>query len=671
MVMRSSQMRTSTVVLATTLIVAIAGLAFGAPLPGGTLDPLTIPKFADPLPILGVMPQTTPPAPGGVDHYTIAVRQFQQQVLSTKLPPTRVWGYGAVNAPATFHYPAFSIEARVDRPVRVKWVNDLRDARGNFLSHLLSIDQTLHWANPRGDCLPGTSGPLSTDCEGRSQLPYRGPVPIVVHVHGAHVGPASDGFPEAWFLPAASNINCIAPPAQPSAGNDVFCRGSHFGQILDAPIEKGAAVFEYPNKQRATTLWFHDHSIGTTRTNVYAGLAGFYLLRGGAADLPAGVPGGLPGGAYEIPLVIQDRSFNKDGSLFYPKSRTFYDAFTGPYIGDRIAPSDVSPIHNPEFFGNTIVVNGKTWPFLNIEPRKYRFRILNGSDSRFFILKFPDNVRKNFVVIGTDGGFLPSPAVVSELLVGPAERFDVIVDFSGLRAGVTFNMMNVGPDSRFDLNFHASGQADVNTTGQVMQFRVVALTAPDSSAIPPLPIFTRVGAATNVRQVSLNERASSMICVDKTNRFVSGRPCINRSVPLAPIEAQLGTIDSVTGSSVPLNWDAPSAENPAAIITENPTLGSTEEWEISNLTSDAHTIHIHQVKFQVINRQPIGGVVRGPEVWETGYKDTVVSYPGEITRIRAVYDIPGLFVWHSSVLSRADNEMMRPFCVGDIANCRR
>src|SRR6266508_2276291 len=514
--MRRQRITFTTLLLATASILATAVTSFAAPLPGGTLDPLTVPKYVDQLPIPVVMPQTPNAAVNamGIDYYEIAVRQFQQQVLSTGLPQTTVWGYGSVNHPGTFQYPAQSIEATADKPVRVKWLNQLVDTSGNFLSHLLPVDQTLHWANPPGDCIVAPKRP---DCRGQSQLRYDGPVPIITHLHGAHVVPDSDGYPEAWYLPAAGNIDCIGAPGYPrtpATTDDFFCRGSNFDQIPGAPVEDGAALFQYGNDQRATALWFHDHSVGMTRSNVYAGPAGFYFLRGGAADVSSGVAGGLPGGVYEIPLVIQDRSFNTDGSLFYPDSRVFFDGYAGPYIGDPLFASDAAPLHNPEFFGNTMVVNGKTWPFLNVEPRKYRLRILNGSDSRFLILEFPSKVKATFTVIGTEGGFLPAPVTLSQLLIGPAERFDVIVDFTGLKPGTVFNLLNVGPDSPFGGAFPASGQADATTTGQVMQLRVVALTAADTSAIPALPTITPISPTQTIRQVSLNEAESALICVD-------------------------------------------------------------------------------------------------------------------------------------------------------------
>lgn len=634
---------------------------FAAPLPGGTLDPLTVPKYVTPLVIPPEMPTSASPDPAFTNkYYEIGVRQFQQQILPAVFPPTTVWGFGSVNHPGTFNYPSYTIEATVNQPVQVKWINELKDpVTGAFLPHILPIDQTLHWANPPG-------GLAGRDSRGTDPTPYTGPVPIIPHLHGSHVDSNSDGYPEAWFLPAAGNIPAV-----------YATRGSKFNQIPGAPLVDGAALFQYRNDQRASTLWFHDHTIGMTRANVYAGPAGFYLLRGGADDLASGVPGGLPGPApkvgdpagtkyYEIPIVIQDRSFNANGSLFYTPSRAFFDGYAGPYVGDPTFPSDISPIWNPEFFGNTMVVNGNTWPYLNVEPRKYRLRFLNGCDSRFLTLKFnvPDT-KLPFTQIGTEGGFLPTPVVLNQLLLGLAERADVIVDFSKFAPGTVINLLNIGPDSPFGgFPIPTNLVADPATTGQVMQFRVVAPTAADTSAVPPLPPLTPLGAATNTRKLSLNELASTQVCVDNANVYMPGVTpplCSRFTLPLAPLEAQLGTVDPLTGLGVPLPFMAP--------ITENPALGATEIWELQNFTVDAHPIHVHQVMFQVVDRTPIGQVIggkktRAPESWETGFKDTVIAYPGEITRIKAMFDIPGLYVWHCHILSHEDNEMMRPFQVG-------
>ncbi len=617
-----------------------------AAIPGGTLDPSTIDKYVAPLVIPPVMPPLTAVQNKSIDRYAIAVRQFQQQILPPGKPSTTVWGYGSFAHRGTFNYPAFTIEARVDRPVRVKWVNDLVDRNGRYLPHLLPVDPTLHWANPPGGTDGRDARPTFTSTPG----PYTGPVPIVTHLHGGHSAEESDGFAEAWYLPHANNI----PAGSATVGSFYEEFRGKFEAKWGQAWAPGTAVFQYQNDQRASTLWFHDHTLGMTRVNVYAGPAGFYLLRGGSSDLPEGVlPGpaprlGDPPGTrdYEIPIVIQDRSFNADGSLFYPASREFFDGFGGPYIPD----SDISPIWNPEFFGNTMVVNGRTWPVLPVEARRYRFRFLNGCNSRFLILKIvtdplatrPVNAAVPFWQIGSEGGFLPAPVQLDQLLMALAERADVIVDFTGVPAGTELYLINEGPDEPFgggepDEDFDT---ADPATTGQVMKFVVVPLASSDTSVSPSqltLPTFTPLGAATNTRQVSLNEEDSELLA------------------EVGPRAALLGTLDG-SGNPVHLGWDDP--------ITENPALGATEIWEVHNFTEDAHPIHIHEVQFQVVNRQPFGGAIRSPESWEAGYKDTVVAYPGEITRIKALFDLAGLYVWHCHIVEHEDNEMMRPYRVG-------
>jgi len=613
--------------------------AFGA-IPGGTLDPKTISKYQMPLIIPPAMPRTAKIKAKGeknVDYYEIAVRQFQQQILPTGMPQTTVWSYGSVNHPGTFNYPAFTIEAQWRTPAQVKWINDLKDpVTGNYLPHLLPVDPTLHWANPPGGTAGRDMRPTFTTTPG----PYTGPVPIVTHLHGGHSAQESDGYAEAWYLPAANNV----PTGFATEGTWYNAFKDMSKKANGVAWEPGTSAFQYANDQRATTMWYHDHTLGMTRVNVYAGPAGFYLLRGGPDDMAAGtLPGpapalGDPPGVkyHEIPIAIQDRSFNADGSLFYPNNREFFDGFSGPYI----PYSDISPIWNPEFFGNTMVVNGRTWPYLEVEPRRYRFRLLNGCNARFLILKFSDPAL-SFWQIGSDGGFLPAPVQLSQLLMSPAERMDVIVDFSVLPPGAEVILQNLAPDEPFGGGEpHADFRvADRNTTGQVMQFRVVPLTAADPSTPPnllTLPALTPLGPASNTRQVSLNEEDSAVL------------------EGVGPREALLGTLSG--GAANPLGWmDA---------ITENPALGATEVWEMYNFTEDAHPIHIHEVQFQVVDRQPFEGVARPPESNETGFKDTVIAYPGEITRVKALFDLSGLYVWHCHIVEHEDNEMMRPYFIG-------
>ncbi|WP_335933240.1 multicopper oxidase family protein [Streptomyces sp. PTD5-9] len=610
------------------------------------LDPRKVDKYVAPLVVPPAMPPDHGAAGAAVDHYTIGVRQFWQQVLPPGLPATTVWGYGSTRHPGTFHSPAFTIEARSGTPVRVRWKNQLRDERGKYLPHLLPVDPTLHWANPPGGVRGRDSRPSFRSTPG----PYTGPVPIVTHLHGGRSTEESDGHTEAWYLPDA--VDLPAGFARTGSFYEEFkgMSEARFGEVWN----RGDAVFQYANGERASTFWFHDHALGVTRLNVYAGLAGFYLLRGGGADLPEGVlpgpaprPGDPPGRRYyEIPVVVQDRSFHVDGSLHYPAGRAAYDGFEGPYVPG----SDMSPIWGPEFFGGAMVTNGRTWPFLRVEPRRYRFRFLNGCNARYLILKIvarplahrPAQAALPFWQIGSEGGFLPSPVQLEQLLIAPAERADVIVDFASLPAGTELYLINEGPDKAFRGGKAGTdfSPADPATTGQVMKFAVGALTAPDTT-VPPsrlsLPSFAPLGAAGRVRRLALTEQASA-------------------SLPhVASRQMLLGTVDR-HGAAVPMHWDDP--------VTENPALGATEIWEMHNFTADAHPIHVHEVQFQIVDRRRNGHPARPPEPWEHGFKDTAVVYPGGVTRLKATFDRPGRYVWHCHMLEHEDNEMMRPFTVG-------
>jgi len=734
--------------------------ASAQPLPGGTLDPTQIEKYVIPLVIPPVMNND-----GETDSYDITVRQFQQQILpggiwnalgftTQNFPATTVWSYGPAGDPlpdsaalggavgvapaanSQFNYPAYIIETETKKKVKVRWINGLVDETSNFLPHLLPVDQTLHWANPPKDCRMGDS---RTDCHGENPLPYDGPVPIVTHVHGAHVDPHSDGYPEAWWLPAANNI----PPGYATEGS-LFDDAK--GQI---PSNSGYADFEYRNDQPATTLWYHDHTLGMTRLNVYAGPAGFWLIRGGSYDKTDNVKtkkkwdGILPGPApktgqdvlslntpgnpvrnsiREIPIVIQDRSFNEDGSLFYPDNRAFFEGLNventvgtqdeqfpdTPELRIPFVPvSDIAPIWNPEAFFNVMVVNGVSWPQLKVAPALYRFRFLNGCNSRFLILRTSNGIP--FYQIGGEQGFLSEVAELSELLMGPAERADVIMDFRSLGNGTEIELLNVGPDEPFgggepDGDFDA---ADPGTTGMVMRFVVdVSLNgasptdpAGETPATDPAALMLRAEKSLKsnkvraTRQVSLNEGASEELCVqeDGDGNLVSVAPaslnplvCPAGSEPFAPKEALLGTVDfdDLGPFGIPLKWtDETKAGKDIVIkllngntatvnVTETPSLKSIEDWEIYNFTEDAHPIHLHLVGFEVIGREVIGAPSavsaagqNSPLPWETGFKDTVIAYPGEITTVRANFDIEGLYVWHCHIVEHEDNEMMRPYVV--------
>jgi FtsP/CotA-like multicopper oxidase with cupredoxin domain len=411
-----------------------------------------------------------------------------------------------------------------------------------------------------------------------------------------------------------------------------------------------------------------------TRLNVYAGPAGFFIIRGGiddtVLDSRTGLSAVLPGPApkegdkfpsnkvyYEIPIAIQDRAFNSDGSLFYPDSREFFDEATAEDPG-FIPFTDLSPIWNPEFFGNMIMVNGNTWPFLNVEQLRYRFRFLNGCQSRFLILDFSNIPGVEVWQIGNEGGFLAAPVNLTadngnRLLMSLAERADLIVDFTNVPLG-SYVLGNLGPDEPFgggepDEDFDS---ADPESTGQIMAFNVVPAVAPDPSTPPQflvLPTLTPLPAPVRTRPLSLLEMMSM---------YWDG-----------PAEAMLGVVDE-NGIPTHKMWMEP--------VTENPNVGDTELWEFYNLTADAHPMHIHEVKFEVMNREglvldeegepvvpvQLNGAVRPPESWESGFKDTVISYPGEVTRLKAQFNTPGQFVWHCHIVEHEDNEMMRPYRIG-------
>ena len=603
--------------------------ARGVPVAGGTLDVGKVPKFVTPLAIPPVMPQSEP------NVYRIAARQRLHQILPPPFAPTTVWSYGSITDEHSFNSPAFTIEARRGMPVEVTWINELKDADGGYRPHLFTVDQTLHWANPPG---PRDTSREFAATPGR----YLGPVPLVTHLHGTvEVDDWSDGYAEAWYLPDANNI----PSGVASVGSWYdFFRAKSGGRHW-AP---GQATFRYPNSQRPGTLWFHDHALGITRLNVYAGLVGFYLIR---SDDPADHPkdagsGGaavLPGGDHEIPLAIMDRSFNADGSLFYPDARRFFDGYAGPYV----PASAVPPVWVPEFFANCMVVNGRSWPYHSVEPRRYRLRILNACNSRFLILRFSDPEVETWQ-IGTEGGYLRAPVRLRDVLLAPAERADLVVDFSRLTSGARVTLLNLGPDAPFRGAANAT-PADPGTSGQVMEFRVDRRAAGPDPSTPPArlvmpPIANLSGGS---------ERALALV-----EAMTSEDEVLYLSA--------LGTFDAAAGRPKGIamkHWGDP--------VTENPAPGETEVWAFYNFTEDAHPMHVHDVLFRVVDRQALDsetgrpkGRKRPANPEEDGWKDTVIAYPGEVTRIRARFANPGQFLWHCHIVEHEDNEMMRPYRIG-------
>jgi len=682
-----------------------------------------IEQFADPLVLLPVLHAG---GRGNDDDepFRVSVRQFEQQILPGNYPASTVWGYGDPSRPDTFFHPSFSVENIQHERTDVKWINELvkdpdacRESRNHEdrdacapLKHVVQdvygvsiVDRTLHWANPAADdCADGTS---RTNCRGRGAEEYDGPIPMVVHVHGSIEDPVSDGYPEAWYLPNYK------------LDNDPYTRrGTTYGSLDGSTGEDGYALYSFTNSYESSTraLWFHDHSLGITRLNMYAAAGGFWFIRRSDGTESGLERGRLPGppprkgdslrdlntegnpvreGIREIPLVITPKSFYKDGRLFYPANRAYFEGLgDGTAFGDNgdlqtcDGEGSFPPAWNPEVFFDVMVVNGKSWPYLGVRRERYRFRILNGADSRVFNLAFmyycrgvdldrePDGQLPMYVV-GTEQGLRPNgPGRITmdqdgaALLLSPGERGDIIVDFNELPnahacPSAEVVMINTGPDEPF------GGDLDLawrdRPMGRVMKFVVSDHDGLDSSSeIENLEFDSNPGGTKLVpdcgsdcveRHFALTEETISLSATG------SSKECYE-----APLAAKLGWYgpnSDFSGGAIPLLW---SDE-----IVTRPEVGVAEEWHIWNESADAHPIHVHRANVQLISRHAFAegkpGTVIGPgnpiSESEIGWKDMVVSYPGQVTKIRVKFLLPGLAVWHCHVLSHEDNEMMLPFLI--------
>jgi spore coat protein A, manganese oxidase len=581
------------------------------------LDPKKIPKFVSQLVIPPVyMPAVLKKPMSGevIGHaYKIEASEFQQQILPPGFGTTKVFGYGGmIKDPHTgraVYYksaPGPTFEAIRGIPVHVQWINNITGP------HFLPVDPTLDWANPNSISVPPPPFPSFPPGFPQAQQP----VPIVPHLHGGENPSYFDGYPDAWFTAD--------------------------GRTGMAFITN---TYTFPNVQQPTALWYHDHTMGITRLNIYAGLTGFYLLR----DMNDTIAPFLPSRENEILLNIQDRSFYTDGSLFYD------------HMG---ANPSIHPYVAPEFFGNTIIVNGKVWPNLNVKPQQYRLRILNGSNARFYHIQLSN--KQKFIQIGTDGGYLPQPVELYSLLLSPAERTDILIDFSTLAPGTTVILTNTA-----NAPFPDGTPADPQTVGQIMQFKVI-----NETVLPPKKL----------------------------------PPVLNSIPQLKPTKTRTLTLFELEGPNGPLKitLDGQLWRNP---VSELPQAGTTEDWQVVNLTKDTHPIHLHLVQFLLVSRQklrsddylkdwkelnqttlpgtppyfakpkvpPIHPYLQGqpiaPPSNEKGWKDTIQMNAGEVTTIRVRFTSqdgspfpfnpsfgPG-YIWHCHVLEHEDNEMMRPFKV--------
>jgi spore coat protein A len=631
-------------------VVAGAAAAIGGPrlllksrkAEAASIDPSSIPKYVTPLFILPAMPPTRVTS----DHleYNVAERRIAQQMLPAGFPKTLVNGYGVPGINATFHAPGYTIENKANKQTRVTWINQLVDSSGNFLPHLLTVDPTIHWANPPG----GNAGRDSTPTFSSTPPPYRGPQPMVVHLHGTHDFEESDGLPETWWLPVARNI----PRGFATTGTDYDLFKQEALARWGVKWAPGTSTSVYPNDQSATMLMYHDHVLGMTRLDVHTGLVGFYAIRGGDRDLPPGMlpgpapqPGDPPGKRYyEINMILQDKSFNPDGSISYPSTSDL----TGPYI----PASDIPPYWNSSVQGTTSTVNGNTWPVLEVEPRRYRFRILDMDNFRPYMLKIvrnptarPGQVAVPTWVIGADGGLAPTATNLQQANTGifmvTTERVDLIVDFTGLPVG----------DEVFLINDLVSGDAstptnDVNNVGQIMKFKVVPLQSQDTTLPPdqlPLPARRNIGNPTETHRVSFNVLE---------NQFAAGQQK----------RFQLGSLDAGGANHLEL-WSDP--------ISQTVTNNKTALWEVWNLldVGGGHAFHIHLVEFQLLererldaNNQPTGTKIP-LQPWELGEKDTHFAPLQTITRFIAPFDHASRFIYHCHFVEHEDHEMMRPFQV--------
>lgn len=506
-------------------------------------DPSTIKKFVDQLPIPKIL--TT--------NKDCGCETRRRPLYSVEMRETNHRFHRDFPITKVWGYngscPGPTIEVEKDTAIQVEWINNLPK------KHLLPVDYTLH---------------------GTADTPE---VRTVVHLHGANVAADSDGHPEAWY---AKNFSAV---------------GQKFTR----------KIYEYTNHQPGGTLWYHDHTIGITRLNVYAGLAGFYLIRD---QLEKRLK--LPKDEYEIPLMIQDKTFNEDGSLFYP---------------DNATPPVTKPIPSAPsfFFGDTITVNGKVWPYLDVEPRKYRFRLLNASNVRGYNFSLSNGSK--FTQIGTELGLLHHPVQLESFILEPAERIDVVIDFSKYDGEEIVLSNNGGPPGE---------------TNVIMKFKVkVPLKGTDTSEVPEdlfhyHPIDTSL--AVKERTMKLDESKDSF---GRTFHLLNNKM-----------------------------WHEPTTE-----IVKKDTI---EIWHFVNNFDFPHSMHIHLIHFQVLGRKAFTNAdfdrngnyifkpanLTPPFEYERGLKDTVSTTPGEVTSVVMHFkDHVGDYVWHCHILEHEDNDMMRPLKV--------
>ena len=719
---------------------AISARAAGAQTP---LAGSAIPRFVDPLPLLSVAGGPIETVIPGTSEITLTMREFRANVMPSTFVPangqyrgTWAWGYRLGTSPPvqpTGSYLGPVIVATRGVPTQIRFVNNLGSTAGsNLLAWLNATDQTLHWADPLNDGENMCAHGMEMDYCSQH---YSGPIPAVPHLHGGEVPPELDGGPEAWFTSDGAHHGHSYYTRPGAASNEV--------------------IYRYPNSQEAGPMWFHDHVLGLTRLNVYAGLAGAYPIIDPNLRLPAGLhPLGLQQGTsgtvdYLVPLVIQDRMFDVNGQLYYPNTGV----------------TDEHPFWIPAFLGDTIAVNGKVWPYLNVQPKRYRLLFINGSNSRayqmFLVNSATGAMGPPIWQVGTDGGYLDVPVKIDpkatsggggggmggggmggggplqKLLLMPGERADVIIDFAAFR-GQTLVLRNTAPG-----HFPMGPTPDASTVGQIVQFRVATGTVRDRSYNPASLVPLRPPMVRLVNPVA--GALAAGVTVHKTRLLtlndVGPGGCMGGGGGMGGGGMEMGSVELLCNNT---KWDGKSVATdifPGGIrpdfmahghdedcidyLSEMPMEGATEVWEIVNLTHCAHPMHTHLTQFQLINRQGFngqymmaynaafsGGAFIGgygppldyntgnpralggnpditpylqgsptpPATNEAGWKDTVIAYPHQVTRIAVRYaptDVPagqvgafpfdphegGVYVWHCHIVDHEDNEMMRPLAV--------
>jgi spore coat protein A len=602
-----------------------------------------IPQFIDPLPVLDLTASGTvgiDTLVAGAGEIELHMREFKANVMPTGFVPanglpyagTSVFGY--ISGPevpeeirATYTGPV--IVATRDLPTQVRYVNDLGVADPTFTDPLASrmyafvnsTDQTLHWADPlggEGNMCHHMIQPMSPP-EGACAQHYAGPIPAVPHLHGGYVPPTLDGGPDGWFTSDGSH------------------HGHGYYTHPDVPVLGNEQVLRYPNAQEAAPIWFHDHLLGGTRINVYCGLAGAYVITDPSLTLPAGLtPVGL-GDELLIPLVIQDRTFDVNGEIILPNA--------------GINPEH--PYWVPEFIGDAICVNGKVWPYLDVQPKRYRFLIINGSNARAYELFLVNPVTKTMGPplwqISTDGGYLDTPVKIDPnapkgqqtvLALMPGERAGIIIDFAGF-GGQNLILRN-GARAPYDKGTPPNGM----TVGRIMQFRVASGAVADSgydpatltALRPPMVRLVDPAAGTlaggvapsTARQFTLNEVMGMAVTVGGV------------TYPGGPLEI---LVNNTKWSGEQPDGGIRSDFTPIALNgvtlyqSELPLEGTTEVWEIVNLTADTHPMHTHLVQFQLLNRQMFN-----TNKYNKAY---AAAFPGSATLIDPATGLPyapGVFI---------------------------